>query len=932
MKIIQMKTNHVINPLGYMMTEPVLSYKVACAEGKKQTSARIQVALDQEMKELVYDSGDTKEIDSISYRVPMELKPCTRYYWTVTVNTDAGETMQSGTAWFETGKMQEGWSGKWISSDLNVGTHPFFFKDFKLRGKVKKARLYICGLGLYEAYINGKKISEECLTPYYNNYDTWLQYQTYDVTELLAGEKIHLEVLLGNGWYKGRFGLNNPTNADRGLYGDTFTLISELKIEYMDGSTELVLSDESWKAKKSKLLASTIYDGEVYDETFREDMEYPVRLYEKKMARLCERLSLPIKVQESIKPIKLITSPKGEAILDLGQNHSGWFSLRVKEPKGTQVKLYFGEELQDGCFYNTNLRTAKAEYTYISDGTEQTIRPHFTFYGYRYVMLEGFTNFSPEDYTALVLYSDLEDAGHFETDNPLVNRLILNAKWGQKSNFLDVPTDCPQRDERLGWTGDAQVFAATACFNMDSYAFYKKYLYDMYEEQKIRDGAVPDVIPACGQQGTSTVWGDAATIIPWVVYQFYGDKTILEEQYDSMKAWVEYIRKTNGGDWQWRKKFHYGDWLALDSKDPDSPIGATDTGYIATVYYYYSTLLVSKAAGILGRTEDERNYGERARELLAEIHKEYFSPTGRPCVTTQTGLITALKFDVAVDRQRILDDLVMAFKLNGNKLETGFVGTPLLCNVLSENGLNEIAYSLLVNEDYPGWLYAVKLGATTIWERWNSLDPEGHFSSTGMNSLNHYSYGSIVEWMYRHVAGINPVLSKPGFREVELAPKPDHRLKRAEVSFDSPIGVYKSKWEITPDFGLSLDITVPFGGKAYLTLPYAPEELYQQKDNEIFKEIEKTEAGRRCILESGTYHIEYATTAPMRKIYTLKLSIGELMASDKAKAVLMEVNPMFTRIPKDMQKASLYDLLKYMPVPLTKEVLAQIDGKLQAII
>ena len=932
MQIIQMKTNHVINPLGYLMTKPVLSYKVTEAKGKKQISARVRVSLNPDMTYPVYDSGESEAIDSISYTVPMELEPCTRYFWTVTVTTDAGETAESNAAWFETGKLQEAWKGKWISSDLNIGTHPYFFKNFELKEKVKKARLYISGLGLYEAYINGQKISDECLTPYCNNYDAWIQYQTYDVTELLTEDRIQLEVLLGNGWYKGRFGLNNPTNADKGLYGDTFTLISELKIEYMDGSTELMISDESWQARKSKITASTIYDGEVYDETFEDAAIYPVKLYEKEMAGLTERLSLPVKVKEILKPVNLITSPKGETILDLGQNHSGWFSLKVKEPKGTQVKLYFGEELQEGCFYNTNLRTAKAEYTYTSDGTEQIIRPHFTFYGYRYVKLEGFTNFSLEDYTGLVLYSDLEEAGTLETDHPLVNRLILNAKWGQKSNFLDVPTDCPQRDERLGWTGDAQVFASTACFQMDSYAFYKKYLYDMYEEQKQRDGAVPDVIPACGQQGTSTVWGDAATIIPWVVYQFYGDKTILAEQYDSMKSWVDYIRKTNGEEWKWRKKFHYGDWLALDSKDPNSPIGATDTGYIATLYYYYSTLLVSKAAEILGKAEDEKLYEERAKELLKELQKEYFSSTGRPCITTQTGFVTALNFDIALDKQRIIDDLLMAFKVNGNKLETGFVGTPLLCNVLSENGMNDIAYSLLVNEAYPGWLYAVKLGATTIWERWNSLDQNGNFSSTGMNSLNHYSYGSIVEWMYRHVAGINPIVSKPGFREVKLVPKPDYRLKKAEAAFDSPIGVYKSKWEITPSFGLSLDITVPFGGRAYLSLPYAPEELYEQKQNAIFKKVEKTEEGYQCILESGTYHIEYAATKLMRKIYSLQLSIGELMACDAAKAVLLEVNPMFANIPKDMYKASLYDLLKYMPVPIPMEMLEKIDAKLKAIV
>lgn len=931
MNIIQMKVNHVVNPIGYLITKPVLSYKVTEAKGTRQISARVKIALKDDMSEVVYDSGDSNEIDSIAYTVPLELRPRTRYYWTVMVTTDADEMMESDVAWFETGKMNEKWRGKWICSDLNTGTHPFFFKNFEVKGVVKKARLYICGLGLYEAYINGEKVLDECLAPYTNNYHQWLQYQTYDVTDMLSVVEIQFDVLLGNGWYKGRFGLDGVATADRGIYGDTFTLISEIHIDYVDGGKEIITTDETWNARKSKIQASSIYDGEFYDETFNDDTVYQVRIYDKKMAPLMERLSLPIMVKETLKPVKLIISSKEEMILDLGQNHSGWFKLKINEPKGAQVKLFFGEELQDGCFYNENLRSAKQEYTYISNGCEHIIRPYFTFFGYRFVKLVGFTNFSIDDYTALVLYSDLQMTGQFETDHPLVNRLIMNALWGQKSNFLDVPTDCPQRDERMGWTGDAQVFSATASFNMDCYAFFKKYLYDMYEEQKVRNGMVPETVPACDRTGTSTVWGDAATIIPWMLYQFYGDKSILTEQFDSMKAWVDYICEFNGSDWQWRKKFHYGDWLALDSKNPESPFGATDVGYIATVYYYYSTLLVSEVAAILEKTEEAEVYKKRAEALLVEIQNEYFTPNGRPSIATQTGLVTALKYNLSPNKSRIIEDLHLSLKSNDYKLETGFVGTPLLCNVLSENGMNDIAYSLLVNEEYPGWLYSVNLGATTIWERWNSLDKEGHFSSTGMNSLNHYSYGSIVEWMYRHVAGINPVLSKPGFREIYLVPKPDYRLMRADASFDSPVGIYKSRWEVTPSFGLSLDITIPFGGKAYLTLPYAPEELYQLNNNRIFDNVIKREDGYQCILESGIYHIEYATTTPMRKIYSLQLSIGEILAYDKAKAILSEGNPMIDMIPKDMHKDTLYDLMKHMPEPISQEVLDNLDRKLRAV-
>ena len=312
--------------------------------------------------------------------------------------------------------------------------------------------------------------------------------------------------------------------------------------------------------------------------------------------------------------------------------------------------------------------------------------------------------------------------------------------------------DCPQRDERMGWTGDAQVFAPTACYNMDCYAFYRKFLYDMYEEQKERGGAVPFCVPACGQVQSSAIWGDAATLIPWTVYKMYGGCAILAEQYDSMKAWVDYIRKFNGNDWKWLKIFHFGDWLALDSRNAAMPTGGTDTGFIATVYYYRSTELVAKAAGILGKTEDARFYGEKARELKQWIRSEYFSPNGRACVGTQTGLLLALHFDLTPDRKKTAEALRKAFKDNGDKLETGFVGTSILCSTLSENGMDELAYSLLLYEGYPGWLYSVRHGATTIWERWDSLDEEGHFSKSGLNSLNHYSYGSIVGWLYRYAA------------------------------------------------------------------------------------------------------------------------------------------------------------------------------------
>jgi alpha-L-rhamnosidase len=397
-----------------------------------------------------------------------------------------------------------------------------------------------------------------------------------------------------------------------------------------------------------------------------------------------------------------------------------------------------------------------------------------------------------------------------------------------------------------------------------------------------------------------------------------------------MKAWVDYVNNFNGDDWKWRKIFHFGDWLALDAKK-GSDVGGTDVGYIASVYFYNSTLLVSKTAEILGKQEEAKNYGELADKLLEGIRMEYFSATGRACISTQTGYVTALKYDLAIDKKRMASDLYQALKDNGNKLCTGFVGTPLLCNVLSENGMNDMAYSLLVNEEYPGWLYSVKLGATTIWERWNSLDEKGHFSSTGMNSLNHYSYGSIVEWMYRHVAGINPILSKPGFREINLIPKPDMRIGKAEASFDSPIGLYKSEWVIAEDDRVIFDFTVPFDGKAYLTLPNAPTEIYQQQDNPIFTNVIQAEDGYQCVLENGNYHVEYMPTVLFRKVYSIETSLEELFSNETSKAVLMAKVPGIAQLPGSHRHHNLPELMKMSPQPMSKEDMEELDKKLRAV-
>lgn len=927
MKIIQMKVNHIKNPLGFHMDKPVFSYKVTGAEGKKQTKARICIYQAEDMEEPVFDSGIQENIDSIAYEVPIELQPCTRYYWNVTVYTNKpGESAISETAWFETGKMKKPWEGKWVYSDLNTGNHPIYYKKFAIEANnkgVKTARLYICGLGLYEAYINDIKVSDECLTPYCNSYEHWLQYQTYDVTKLLKGKQENLiEVVVGDGWYKGRFGLP----AKECNYGDTRLLIGELHITYLDGNIEIIGTNDLWKVRKSKITYSSIYDGEAFDETFVDDTTYPVYLYAKEMPELMERFSPAVRVKEEVVPTRLLQSPKGEMIIDMGQIITGWFTLKADEPAGAQITLSLFEILQDGCYYRDNLRTAKQEYTYISDGKEKVVRPHFTYYGYRYVKIEGISDLKLEDFKGLVLHSDLQQTGSLTTGNVLINRLILNAQWSQKCNFVDVPTDCPQRDERLGWTGDAQVFSPTACYHMDCYSFYQKYLHDMYEEQKANQGIVPNYVPAVGEQKCSSVWGDAATIIPWNLYLFYGDKKILEDQFESMKAWVDYITKENGDNWEWRTHYHWGDWLALDNDSVNGYMGKTDTGYIATVYYFHSATLVAKAAKVIGKALEAEKYEELAADILKEIQEEYFTKHGRLSIDTQTGYVLALYYNLAPDHERLYKELRYRFMLDGDKLKTGFVGTPLLCNTLSENGMNDLAYSLVLEEGYPGWLYAVKMGATTIWERWNSVMPDGKMNPSGMNSLNHYSNGSIVEWIYRHVAGINPIEECPGFRIVKLSPKPDYRLGCAEALLDSPIGVYRSKWEVKTDGKLALEFVVPFGGTAYLTLPFAPDSL-----KDTFEIVKETEDGYEAILEAGTYQIQYEPTIPMRKIFSLESTVEELLGNEKTRQYIAEAVPFLDSLPKEAYKATIPILLNAMSIPMSEQQLGELDHALKSM-
>ncbi len=924
MRIFQLKTNRLTNPLGFGLNDkPRLSWIVESKTAKKQEAAQVQVSDDCTFSNILFDSGKSTDINSICYPPDLKLTPRTRYYWRVIVWGDDGSFGRSETAWFETAKMEEQWEAKWITPDFQAEIHPLLFSDFQIDNEIKCARAYVCGLGLYEMDLNGEKVGEEYLSPGLVAYDKWLPYQTYDVTRQLNTGMNHMEVILGNGWYKGRYGLNRK---ERFQYGEKFAFICEIRVTYADGSTAIFATEEStWKARKSKILDSSIFDGESLDDTFSDDAVFPVCPIDIGTKRLEPRRSPGIKIKEYIKPVEVISTPAGETVLDMGQNMVGWLEFTNRAQKGKEVFIQFGEVLQNGNFYRDNLRTAKCEYRYISDGRMKKVRPHFTFYGFRYVKLSKWDGeVKPEDFRGLVLYSDMEQTGNIATDHPLVNKLFQNALWGQKGNYLDVPTDCPQRDERMGWTGDAQVFSGTAAFNMDVYAFFDKYLYDLMQEQKARNGNVPVVVPAHDvKQNGSCAWGDASVIIPWNIYQYYGDIGILEQQYVSMKSWVDYIQSRDaaaGGKRLWVNDFHYGDWLSLDVEDPMNRFGGTEHAFLASAFYSYSSGIVAKTARILEKDSDAAYYQQLSEEVKCAIQKEYFTETGRLAVNTQTAHIVALYMDLVPDewKEQIAFALRLKLKESNYHLRTGFVGTPYLCRVLSQYGSNDIAYRLLMNMDYPGWLYPITMGATTIWERWNSILPDGKISDTGMNSLNHYSYGSIVEWLYRNAAGIQPIENSPGFQHFLLAPQPNYLLKSMCAEFMSPAGKIISKWKIRDDGSLTFYFRVPFNATAKLILP----------------DTEGTEFAGGHVLESGEYTFTYMPVKPYKKYFDLNTSIQEIYKNSEATAIVESYLPDMTKwmlFTMFAGERSIKDFIRQGLLTMRIEEQQELDEKLKSI-
>jgi len=904
MKIVRLRANHFVNPLGCDISDLSLAWVVEETKAKRQESAEVIISRSPEFatEDLVYDSGNCKDADSRSFRPGIELKPYTCYYWKVKVAGDNGETAEGEVATFETGKLGEPWKGIWITPDLDKDIHSYMRKTFVLEGKIKSARVYACAAGIYEMEINGEKVSAEYLLPGYHVYDCWMQYQTFDVTKYIKEGKNVIGAMLGKGWFSGSFGLGSLEDT----YGNRMALLCELVIKKEDGNQVMVATDESWKSHKGPVSSSGIYDGEYYDANFEitnwsketcEDHNWSgVKLMELKIGAMAERLSPPIVKHESFKPVEVIRTPKGETVLDFGQNMAGWVEFDVDLPKDARIFLQYGELLQDGCFYRDNLRAAKAEYKYISNGKPAHVRPHFTYYGFRFVKVEGM-EVNPKDFTAYVIHSQMDELGEIKTSDERVNRLILNAKWGQKSNFIDVPTDCPQRDERLGWTGDTQVFSGTASFFTNTAAFYNKFMKDLREEQKLIGGSIPLIIPRVrnqreiGEGHGSSAWGDVATVLPWTVYLYFGDKSMLAKHYDAMKDWVNYITRqdeADGGKRLWQTGMHIADWLALDNPDPtDIFSGGTDQYYIASAYYYYSVRLTADAAEALGKIEDANYYRKLQKEIREAFCKEYLTPNGKLAVDTQTAHVVALFMDLVPKEQRIRIAETLKSKLEnkGMHLDTGFVGTTYLCRALSSVDAKDYAYKLLMNDDFPSWLYEVKMGATTIWERWNSVNSDGSVSSTGMNSMNHYAYGSVVEWIARDVCGLNPVFAEPGFKKAVIKPQPFGYLKNAAIRYQSVSGTYVSSWKLMEDESLKYKFEVPFNCDAEIILPDA--KLADIVITGTKPLIAEEKEGKVILkVEAGKMEVSYMPTCNYFPTFSLRSPLKDVMGNENGIVIL----------------------------------------------
>jgi alpha-L-rhamnosidase len=841
---------------------------------------------------------------------------------------DGQATPWSAPATVEAGLLAAGdWTAWFVTPDWDEDASrpqpcPLLRREFDVRPGLSSARLYVTALGVYEAELNGQPVGDHVLAPGWTSYDHRLRYQTFDVMGLLREGRNAIGAILGDGWYRGRLGFNG---GRRNIYGDRLALLAQLALEYEDGSTDLVVTDDAWRAATGPILAADLYDGETYDARLeRPGWSTPgyddrgwsgVRLVERDLGTLVAPTGPPVRRTELVEPVSVTTSPSGRTILDFGQDLVGRLRITVRGEAGDTVTLRHAEVLEGGELCTRPLRLAQATDRYtLRGGGPETWEPRFTFHGFRYAEVEGWPGeLRAGDVEAVVCHSDLERTGWFECSDPLINRLHENVVWSMRGNFLDIPTDCPQRDERLGWTGDIQVFAPTACFLYDAAGFLVSWLRDLAAEQDA-SGAVPFVVPdPLGRPTTpAAAWGDAAVIVPWVLYRRYGDVGVLADQYPSMRAWVDCLAERAGEDRLWDQGFQFGDWLD-PSAPPDRPWDArTDPHLVATAYFARSAELLGRAAGVLGRADDEERYLALAGEVRAAFGDEYVTPNGRVTSDSATAYALALEFGLLPDagqRRHAGKRLAALVRASGYRIGTGFVGTPLVCDALCDVGECDAAFRLLMQRECPSWLYPVTMGATTIWERWDSLLPDGSVNPGEMTSFNHYALGAVADWLHRTVGGLAP--AEPGYRRIDMRPRPGGGLTSARARHRTPYGMAECSWRIDGRT-IEVDVVVPPNATASIALPGS--------------DADPVEVG------SGTHRWSYRMVEPARPPVSLDSALGDLMEDAEAWNLVTHHVPELARSaggPPGMLGMSLRQLFAVRPE--ATETLAILESSLAAL-
>ncbi len=876
-----LRCESLVTPIGVEQSNPTLSWRMRSdRNGAKPIRHRVAVS----SSDLAWDSG-WLDFERPQVEFTGELRPRSRYEWEVRIEDEKG-MITSATSWFETGLLDRSeLIGSWIGRDMTAPNAMDSFDPpqdddlthrvrhilpainlrgiFRAQPNITSARLYASAHGIYEAAVNGLRIGDTELAPGWTDYRDRIFYQAYDISDVVTPGVNAIGMTVADGWWSGYVGFDARRQGNH--YGTGPGGWAMVVITYDDGSEDFFATDDSWLESPGTIVYADLLMGQ-YDDMRRDlgDWTLPefddsswarVRVADTDLSALAAPLDEPVRVLKRVPAKSLTTDPEGRLIADFGQNLVGRISANFGAmDRGQAVYIRHGEILDGEYLYTANLRSAEARDVYVSaGGNENSFTPRFTFHGFRYAEITGApAHLKAEDLVAEVIYSDTPEEGSIVTSSSDVNQLISNVRWGQRANFVSIPTDCPQRDERLGWTADAQVFTPTAVYNSDVQAFMSRWLGDVRYAQS-HEGSFTDVAPVVTQffADGAPAWADAGTIIPWHLYRVYGDKRLLATSLPSMKRWVDFVHKHNP-DLVWTRRVgkHYGDWLQIDAE--------TSRPLLATAYFAHSAELTSHAAKVLGENDAAMKYASLAADIKKVFVENFLLEDGTLESDTQTTYLLALAFDLVPDdlRKSMADRLVKTIERHNGLLTTGFVGVALLCPVLSEIGRSDLAYALLETDKFPSWLYSVRQGATTIWERWDGWTEEHGFQSVEMNSFNHYSLGSVVEWLYRYVAGIDQQEDSVGFNKPLIRPVIGGSLTTATASYETPFGLIKSSWTLEHG-NIQFAFTIPPGTSTKVCLPIASATIGGSNIDESphVSGIERTGHDMCFTLSSGTYEL-----------------------------------------------------------------------------